>query len=239
MGGRDKPGHDGAERCGDGPQGRLSRRCGGRPHAIPRHARACPGHPRRAAAGPVSERAAAVRRALRNGPAWVAGTSPAMTARNDEGDGPPGRPSRRFGGRPHALPRHARACPGHPRRAAAGPVPERAAAVRRALRNGPAWVAGTSPAMTVRNDEGTGLRTGCRAAAAVVLTPARVMPGPVPGTHAVPRPDRSRRRQQPFGAPCGTGRRGWPDRSRGAPAPRRVTRPTPHPAPPGRPRVRR
>ena len=46
------------------------------------------------------------------------------------------------------------------------------------------------------------------------LALSRVMPGPVPGTHAVPRPDRSRRGPQPFGAHCGTGRRGWPGQAR-------------------------
>ena len=51
-------------------------------------------------------------------------------------------------------------------------------------------------------------------ASAVVLTLPRVMPGPVPGTHAVPRPDRSRRGPQPIGAPCGTVRRGWPGQAR-------------------------
>ena len=341
-----------------------------------RHARACPGHPRRAAAQPVPERAAAVRCALRHGPAWVAGTSPARTAgrRDQEGDEPhalpascpglsraptrcrgrtragegrsrsvrsaarsgvggrdkPGHDGETAGRRdhegdePHALPsvmpgpvpgthavprpdpsrrgpqpfgapcgtvrrgwpgqarpgrrdggtmkgtsftrppRHARACPGHPRRAAAGPGSERAAAVRCALRHGPAWVAGTSPARTAgrrdhEGDEPHALPASCpglsraptpcrgptrpgggrsrsvRSAARSGVDGRdkpghdggtagpgrgrasrahRVMPGPVPGTHAVRRPDPCRRGPEPFGARCGTVRRGWPGQAR-------------------------
>ena len=43
------------------------------------------GHRRRAACGPAPERAATVRQPLRHGAAWVAGTSPAMTAGSERG----------------------------------------------------------------------------------------------------------------------------------------------------------
>ncbi len=83
----------------------------------------CPGlsrapTPARAIAG-SSDRARAVRGPVRLGTAWVAGTSPAMTGwRAGTASDPSGPPSADL---PHPLHRHARACPGHPRR----PAPSR------------------------------------------------------------------------------------------------------------------
>ena len=209
----------------------------------PRHARACPGHPRRAASGPVSERAAAVRCALRHGPAWVAGTSPARTAESVR--------ERAFGRalqehRKRRFPRTVAAwrslrrsssrspasCPGlsrapTPCRGRTDPGEGRSRSVRPAARSG---VAGRDKpgqdggAMRGRAFgqvvQGHRKRRFPRTVAAwrslrrSSSRSPRVMPGPVPGTHAVPRPDRSRRGPQPIGAPCGTVRRGWPGQAR-------------------------
>ena len=123
VGGRDKPGQDGGTMKGTSltPSRVMPGPVPGT-RAVPRPDRSRRGpQPFGAPCGPVR-------------PGWPGQARPGR--RNHEGD------------EPHALPRHARACPGHPRRAAAGPVPEGAAAVRCALRPGPAWVAGTGPAMT-------------------------------------------------------------------------------------------
>ncbi len=91
-------------------------------------------------------RAGAIRDWERLGAAWVAGTSPAMTGGRAGIDvAPPCPPSPCF---QRSLNRHARACPGHPRR----PAPSRVLGPGRGHpgleRRGAAWVAGTRPAMT-------------------------------------------------------------------------------------------
>ena len=162
---------------------------GDEPHALPRHARACPGHPRRT--GPDRSRRGPQPSGAPCGPVRRGWPGQARPGRRDhEGDEPLAPPA---------------SCPGlsrapTPCRSRTGPGEGRRRPVRPAARSG---VGGRDKP----GQDGGAMRE-------TNLTPSRVMPGPVPGTHAVPRPDRVRRGPQPSSAPCGTGRRGWPGQAR-------------------------
>ena len=172
--GRDKPGHDGVFACA--PARRRTPR--------PRPSVSCPGLSRastrcRVAGG--ARRGPAPARACRHrarAPAWMAGTSPAMTvfsrARLRASS---------YAARPHPF----LSCPGLSRaptrrRATGGArrAPTPAPACRHPSRF-TAWMAGTSPAMTVFS------RARLRPVARSPPPLFPVMPGPVPGIHAVPR----------------------------------------------------